>query len=179
MRYTKEIFDILSKGGFISQNSISQQRAHLYDAIEDDYQNYRDYYEGIGLVLESGNGYYYFSRQESRVELADKVQRLAAWIDRIDFLKTFNATFGSGFTFRKSNIMEQFSSDIELKEKTRRLYADLKTQEEKIDKLIADLERQGFVELENELDGTYKVTAAFRYIEELVDCLTIIEPEQE
>ena len=32
MRYTKEIFDILSKGGFISQNSISQQRAHLYVA---------------------------------------------------------------------------------------------------------------------------------------------------
>ena len=31
MRYTKEIFDILSKGGFISQNSISQQRSHLYD----------------------------------------------------------------------------------------------------------------------------------------------------
>lgn len=40
MRYTKEIFDILNKGGFISQNSISQQRSRLYDAIEDDFQNY-------------------------------------------------------------------------------------------------------------------------------------------
>lgn len=53
-----------------------------------------------------------------------------------------------------------------------------KTHEEKIDKLVSDLERQGFVELENELDGTYKVTAAFHYIEELIDCLTIIETEQ-
>ena len=178
MRYTKEIFDILSKGGFISQNSISQQRAHLYDAIEDDFSDYQEYFSGIGFLLEGGNGYYYFSRAENRVDLTDKVQRLAQWIDRVDFLKTFNNTFASGFTFRKSNILEKFSSDIELKEKARNLYADVKTNEEKMDKLIGDLERMGFVELENELDGTYKVTAAFHYIEELIDCLTIIETEE-
>lgn len=179
MRYTKEIFEILSRGGFISQNSISQQRAHLYDAIEDDFQQYQEYYEGIGFLLEGGNGYYYFSRTESKVELADKIQRMIGWIDRLDFLKTFNSTFGSGFSFRKSNILEKFSSDIELKEKARHLYADLKANDEKMDKLIADMERQGFIELENDLDGTYKVTAAFHYIEELIDCLTIIETEQE
>ena len=179
MRYTKEIFEILSRGGFISQNSISQQRAHLYDAIEDDFQQYQEYYEGIGFLLEGGNGYYYFSRTESKVELADKIQRMIGWIDRLDFLKTFNSTFGSGFSFRKSNILEKFSSDIELKEKARHLYADLKTNDEKMDKLIADMERQGFIELENDLDGTYKVTAAFHYIEELIDWLTIIETEQE
>lgn len=178
MRYTKEIFEILSKGGFISQNSISQQRSLLYDAIEDDFRQYQEYFECIGFLLEGGNGYYYFSRQETKVELEDKVQRLAAWIDRLDFLKTFNTAFGSGFSFRKSNILEEFSSDIELKEKARHIYTDLKTNDEKMDKLIGDMERLGFVELENELDGTYKVTAAFHYIEELIDCLTIIEPEQ-
>lgn len=178
MRYTKEIFDILSRGGFISQNSISQQRSHLYDVIEDDFQEYQEYFNGIGFLLEGGNGYYYFSRTETKVELTDKIQRLAEWIDRLDFLKTFNNTFGSGFTFRKSSILEKFSSDIELKEKAKNLYTDTKTNEEKIDKLISDLDKQGFVELENELDSTYKVTAAFRYIEELIDCLTIIETEE-
>lgn len=131
MRYTKEIFEILSKGGFISQNSISQQRSLLYDAIEDDFRQYQEYFEGIGFLLEGGNGYYYFSRQETKVELEDKVQRLAAWIDRLDFLKTFNTAFGSGFSFRKSNILEEFSSDIELKEKARHIYTDLKTNDEK------------------------------------------------
>ncbi|MGM9812190.1 MAG: condensin complex protein MksE [Muribaculaceae bacterium] len=178
MRYTKEIFDILSKGGFISRNSISQQRSHYFDAIEDSFQDYYDYYLGIGFVLEGGNGYYYFTRTENRVELADKVQRLALWIDRVDFLKTFNNTFGPGFLFRVSNILEKFSSDIELKEKARTLYADVKTNQEKIEKLVGDLERLGFVELENELDGTYKVTDAFHYIEELIDCLTIYETEE-
>ena len=179
MRYTKEIFEILSKGGFISQNSISQQRAHLYDAIEDDFQQYQEYYEGIGFLLEGGNGYYYFSRSESKMDLADKVQRLATWIDRVGFLKTFNTAFGPGFSFRKSNILEKFSSDIELKEKARHLYTDLKTNDEKIDKLINEMDKMGFVEIENELDNTYKVTSAFHYIEEVIDCLTIIETEQE
>lgn len=179
MRYTKEIFEILSKGGFISQNSISQQRAHLYDAIEDDFQQYQEYYEGIGFLLEGGNGYYYFSRSESKMDLADKVQRLATWIDRVDFLKTFNTAFGPGFSFRKSNILEKFSSDIELKEKARHLYTDLKTNDEKIDKLINEMDKMGFVEIENESDNTYKVTSAFHYIEEVIDCLTIIETEQE
>ena len=173
MRYTKDIFDILSRGGFISQNSVSQQISNLYDAIEDDFQQYQDYFSGIGFLLEGGNGYYYFSRSENKVE------RMAEWIDRIDFLKTFNTAFGSGFTFRKSNILEQFSSDIELKEKARHLYTDLKTNDEKMDKLIGDLQRQGFVELQDELDGTFKVTAAFHYIEELIDCLTIIETDTE
>ena len=179
MRYTKEIFEILSKGGFISQNSISQQRAHLYDAIEDDFQQYQEYYDGIGFLLEGGNGYYYFSRSESKMDLADKVQRLATWIDRVDFLKTFNTAFGPGFSFRKSNILEKFSSDIELKEKARHLYTDLKTNDEKIDKLINEMDKMGFVEIENELDNTYKVTSAFHYIEEVIDCLTIIETDQE
>lgn len=179
MRYTKEIFEILSKGGFISQNSISQQRAHLYDAIEDDFQQYQEYYEGIGFLLEGGNGYYYFSRSESKMDLADKVQRLATWIDRVDFLKTFNTAFGPGFSFRKSNILEKFSSDIELKEKARHLYTDLKTNDEKIDKLINEMDKMGFMEIENDLDNTYKVTSAFHYIEEVIDCLTIIETEQE
>ena len=76
------------------------------------------------------------------------------------------------------NILEKFSSDIELKEKARNLYTEFKTHDEKMNRLINDLERQGFIELENELDETYKVTAAFHYIEELIDCLTIIETEQ-
>lgn len=45
MRYTKDIFDILSKGGFVSQNSM--QRALLYDDIEDNFQEYQEYYEKI------------------------------------------------------------------------------------------------------------------------------------
>ncbi|HBH08707.1 MAG TPA: hypothetical protein DDX40_04810 [Rikenellaceae bacterium] len=175
MKYTKEIFDILSRGGFICSNSVRRLTKTIYDAIEDNYEEYREYYSGIGFNLESGNGYYYFSRQESRVELDAKLDRFVRWIDRLDFLKTFNNVFGPGFTFRTSNILEQIAADMELKEKAMHLYAEKLKLDEVVDKLVDELEKIGFVEKENELDGTWKVTSAFHYIEELVDCLTVSE----
>lgn len=179
MQYTKEIYDILIRGGFISQNSVDKQKSRYYDAIEDNFGEYQDYYSGIGLTLEGGNGYYYFSRTENKVDLENKLQRFYEWIDRLDFLKIFNSTFGPGFTFRKSNIMEQFANDIELKDKAANLYPEERTLDGKIDSLLKELKKQGFIDLENELDGTFRVTSAFHYIEEMIDCLTINETEQE
>lgn len=179
MQHTKEIYDILIRGGFISQNSVDVQKSRLYDTIEDNFNDYQEYFCGIGLTLEGGNGYYYFSRMENKVDLENKLQRFSEWIDRLDFLKVFNSTFGPGFTFRKSNIMEQFAKDIELKEKAADLYPEERTLDGKVDSLIKELDKLGFVEIENELDGTYKVTSAFHYIEELIDYLTINETETE
>ncbi len=175
MKYTKEIFDSLSRGGFICSNSVRQSAKRWYDAIEDAYQQYREYYEGIGFQLEMGNGYFYFTRAESKVELADKLERFSRWIDRLDFLKTFNSAFSPGFSFSRFNIMEQMASDIELKEKASKLYKEKLSLEEVVEKLVDDLEKLGFIELENDIDGIWKVTSAFHYIEELVDSLIISE----
>ncbi|MCQ2133804.1 MAG: hypothetical protein MJY88_02450 [Bacteroidales bacterium] len=175
MKYTKEIFDSLSRGGFVCSNSVRQSVKRWYEAIEDDYDSYKEYFDGIGFTLESGNGYYYFTRVESKVELNDKLERFSRWIDRLDFVKTFNSAFGPGFTFQRSNILEQMAADIELKDKATKLYKEKMTLEEVVEKLVDEMEKMGFIELENELDGTWKVTSAFHYIEELVDCLIVSE----
>lgn len=175
LKYSKEIFDILSKGSFISVNSVSQANRAYFDQIEDDFESYREYYEGIGFVLESGDGYFYFSRQEQKVSAVDKLARFCDWIDRLDFLKTFNSAFSSGFVFTKAKILEQISCDMELKDKASKLYADKKAFADIVDKLTDDLMKAGFAELENDLEGLYKVTASFRYLEELVNCLNVVE----
>lgn len=179
MLYTKEIFDVLSRGGFISRNSVNVTRTRIYDDIEENYDDYLHYFEGIGFVLEGGNGYYYFTRTEARVDLIEKLSRFALWIDRIDFLKVYNSTFGEGFTFRKASIMVQMDNDVELKEKAVELYPDTQKLEDKVDRLVSDLDKQGYIELENELDGTYRVTSAFNYIEEMIECITIVENSDE
>ena len=51
MKYTEEIFNILSKGGFISANSVSPAIKRYYDAIEEDLTDYYEYYKGIGKVV--------------------------------------------------------------------------------------------------------------------------------
>lgn len=179
LKNSKEIFEILSKGGFISQNSVNALQRKYFDLLEDDLNSYREYYEGVGFLLESGNGYFYFVRQESRANAVDKLSRFCAWIDRLDFVKTFNSAFEPGFVFTPSKILEQINCDMELKEKALNLYSDKKKSSEIVEKLIDDFVKLGFVEVENDLDGQYRVVAAFRYLEELVCSLNIVETSDE
>ena len=89
MKYTEEIFNILSKGGFISANSVSSAIKRYYDAIEEDLAEYYEYYKGIGFYLEGGDGYYMFTRQEAKVDLERKLEAVLKWIDYLSFLKTY------------------------------------------------------------------------------------------
>ena len=165
MKYTEEIFNILSKGGFISSNSVSTQVKRLYDAIEEDLPDYYDYYKGIGFYLEGGDGYYYFTRKESKVDLERKLE----------------AHHARQRTAQKpaADIEIQIGCDIELKEKATKLFSDKKKYDEVVGKLLKELESIGLIEKENELDGTYKVLSAFHYMEDLVDCITISEEVQD
>lgn len=179
MKYTEEIFNILSKGGFISSNSVSSQVKRLYDAVEEDLTDYYDYYKGVGFYLEGGDGYYYFVRKEAKADLERKLEAACKWIDYLSFLKTFHSAFGPGFLFRAADIEIQIGCDMELKEKATKLFSDKKKHDEIVAKLVKDLESMNFVEKENELDGTYKVLTSFHYMEDLVDCITISEEVQD
>lgn len=175
MKYTEDIFNLLSKGVFISINSVSPLIKTMYDAIDEDLTGYYEYFQGIGFYLEGGNGYYYFTRKESKVDLERKLEAMSKWLDYLDFIKTFNSIFSSGFLFRAADILVQINCDMELKDKAEKLFSDRKKHEEVVSKLIEEMYRMGFIEIENEIDSTYKVTAAFHYIEELMDCITITE----
>jgi len=172
---TETIFNILGRGGFISQNSTDADRSRLYDDIEENEEEYRAYFKGIGFMLEGGNGYYYFTRKEPKINVQEKVERLAEWIDILDFLTTFDPIFTSGYEFRPADIEARLSTDIELKGKAEQLIAKGQTFHEFTEKLIDRMKSFGVIETANELESTYRVTAAFRYIEELVNALKIAE----
>lgn len=59
---TQQIFERLSKGEFLSVDSSNQTIKHLFNDIEENYQDYYDYFNEIGFSLDGGVGYYYFSR---------------------------------------------------------------------------------------------------------------------
>ena len=174
---TKEIFELLSRGGFISQDSTRADVRRLFDYIEENFDEYQAYYQGMGFVLERGNGYFHFSRDESRTELTRRLTTLGVWIDRLDFVKTFHSGFSTGVRFTPSAITEAISSDVELKEKARRLYSGQHSANGMVQMLLDDMYKAGFIELENEFEQVYKVTSAFHFLEGLVEMLTISEEE--
>ena len=99
MKYTNVIFQRLSRGQFISSNSIDADTRAIYNDIEENQQEYEDYFSQIDFQLSSGDGFYYFSRKETKVITENKLQSLFSWIDYLDFLKTYDTAFDAGTLF--------------------------------------------------------------------------------
>lgn len=176
---TQKIFERLSKGAFLTADSTDLEIKHLYDDVEENYSDYESYFQELGLRLEAGDGYYYFSRvNESKLTIEQKLQSFASWVDILDFLKTYDVTFSVGFQFRSTHILERINLEVELRDKARKLFRKQNTNQDVVDKLISELVGMGFAELLNEQDGTYKVTSAFRYAEEMINLITIYNEEE-
>lgn len=178
---TRRIYERLNKGEFLSADSSDISTRHLYDDVEENFEDYSDFFKQIGLQMERGNGYFYFSRiGESRQNIELKLESFSKWLDYLDFLKCYNQSFTAGFQFRKSQLIEQISCDIELKEKAGHLFKKYgaSSYQEIINKLLQEMESMGFAECISEQDETYKVTSAFNYAEGLVNMIQIANEDE-
>ena len=175
MKYTSEVFQRLSRGQFISSNSIDAETRAIYNDIEENQQEYEYYFSKIDFQLSAGDGFYYFSRKDSKVVVENKLQSLFSWIDYLDFLKAYDTAFDAGTQFDIAKIEVQLSSNPDLKEKLSQLFADKTSYHDKIEALAGAMVNTGFAEQVNEMEGTYQVTSAFHYIEQLILCINIDE----
>lgn len=175
MKYTSEVFQRLSKGQFISENSVDTEIRSIYNDIEENQVEYEEYFKKIDFYLSAGDGYYYFSRKEPKVVIENKLQSLFSWIDYIDFLKTYDTTFDAGTQFTIANIEVRINNDPELKDKLTNLFLDKKSNREKLEALTSELTKVGFAEETNISEGRYQITSAFKYIEQIIACINIDE----
>lgn len=183
-KQTAEIFDILSKGQFICSNSSDQRIRRLYDIIaeSDNFDKLYNYFYAINFTLEEGNEYYYLSRAESKADLERKIETAFRWIDIVDFFKSFDSSFSSGFRFQPSDILVKLNVDAVLKDKLDGLkrWSKKETYKESLEHIITKmLCAEGFLELENEILNEYKVLSSFSYLEELINSINIPEEFQD
>ncbi|MBR5374441.1 MAG: hypothetical protein IK131_07205 [Paludibacteraceae bacterium] len=176
---TQKVYERLIRGGFLAVDSSKTDIKHLYQDVEENYEEYVEFFKQIGFCLESGNGYFYFSTiNESKADIERRLTAFCKWIDYLDFLKTFDSTFSVGYQFSKARIVNEIDVNADLKDKVRHLFSQQMSFPEKVDKLIGELSTMGFAELIEEETATYKVTSAFRYAEELVNLLTIYNEDE-
>lgn len=178
---TFKIYDKLNRGEFISVDSIDVENRHLYDELEENFEDYAEYFLEIGLKLEMGNGYFYFSRvNEHKKSIEQKLESFSKWLDYIDFLKCYNPSFTAGFQFRKSHLIDKISVELELKDKAKHLFKKYGAgaYEEIVNKLLNDMKSTGFAECVNEQEECYKITSAFHYAEELVELIQIVNEDE-
>ena len=175
MKYTSDVFQRLSRGQFISSNSIDAETRAIYSDIEENQQEYEDYFAKIDFLLSSGDGFYYFSRKEAKVITENKLQSLFSWIDYLDILKTYDTAFDAGTQFSLVQMEVKLATIPGLKEKLAQMFPDKTTNRQKLEALAGAMESMGFAELVNEADSTYQVTNAFHYIEQIILCINIDE----
>lgn len=178
---TLKIYEKLNRGEFISVDSINPENKHLYEEIEDNFADYSEYFLEIGLKLEMGNGYFYFSRiHEYKQSIEQKLESFSKWLDYMDFLKCYNQSFTTGFQFRKSHILEQINLNVDLKDKAKHLFKKYGAGAyvEIVNKLLNDMQTIGFAECVNEQEECFKITSAFHYAEELVELIQIVNEDE-
>lgn len=175
MKYTSEVFQRLGKGQFLSANSTDAALRAIYNDVEEDFEAYREYFDKIDFTLSNGNGYFYFSRREPRVNIENKLQSLFSWIDYLDFLKTYDTSFGPGTQFTILQLELRLSTEPGLKEKLSGMFRERNSNRQKLEALVKEMEQKGFAELINEAEELYHVTNAFSYIEQIILCINIDE----
>lgn len=178
MKYVQEVFDQLSRGGFISVDSVDERTRRIFVDLDESREDYADYFAKIGFILEEGNQYFYFSRKESRTATSDKLRRFGHWIDVLDFLKAWEPAFGPGFTFLTAELTIKIDSDIELRDKAKSLYENKIRNDEICERLMNELTRQGFVEVLDDASERYQVTSAYRYLEDMVELIAFNEEDE-
>lgn len=179
-KYTSEIFDVLRRGQFICSNSPNEQIQTLYKILEDDriFEDLYNYFYQINYILEHGNEYFFFSREEKNVDLDRKIEKAFSWIDILDFFKTFDSSFDVGYRFTPSDIVNQLKNNADLMSKLdslKKITVDKKSNSDRVKKIIERLEKDNFITLEDEISESYKVLTSFNYLKDMISAINIPE----
>lgn len=84
---TQRIYERLIRGEFLSVDSSDNSIRHLYDDLEENFEDYADYFKEVGLQLEQGNGYFYFSRiGEGKQAIEQKLESFLSGLIILTFL---------------------------------------------------------------------------------------------
>ncbi|PTN09288.1 condensin complex protein MksE [Mangrovibacterium marinum] len=174
---TSEIFEILSKGNFICSNAVDNQQRYLYTYLEEHFDDLEPKFREIGFQLEEGNNYYYFSRfNESNPNVESKIEKALRWLDILAFFTTFRKDLCRGARFKPLDILNQVEINLPMKEQLQNLRKKTvagKNYQEMLTDLLKEMQKEGFIDLENELEQTWKILDSWDYLEKMVTAVNI------
>lgn len=179
---TAELFDILSKGNFISSNAVDEDRRYLYKYIEEHEDELKRTFDEIGFTLCCGNNYYYFSKpKEASQSVESKIEKALRWLNILAFFTSFRKDLCRGARFSAPRILAELEVNIALKEQLSDLQkrqSNNKPYYEQLADLLKEMQKEGFVDLENEMDQVWKVLDAWDYMEQMVLAVNISDNDE-
>lgn len=180
-KYTAQIFDLLSKGKFLS--SLSRSHRKLYAVLENEtsYLQLKSYFSHINFTLTKAEGYFYFSRDmgtgESLQDWERKIEQLNRYVDVLGFLYALEYKPMPGMRFRPTQLAEECSSNPILQNLLNEIKTKTKAQTYvgKIRAIAEELSDESFFEKLDEDQENYLILDSFKYLEETVNLIQPIE----
>ena len=179
--HTAEIFELLSKGKFISSMSRAHRKLFAVLENEESYQQLRSYFAHINFILSKGEGYFYFSKDmktgDTIQDWERKVEQLNRYVDMLGFLYALEQKPMPGMKFRPSKIAEECANNPILQN----LLADIKLRVRtqtfvgKVKAMAEELTDESFFEKLDEDQENYLILDSFKYLEEVINLINPIE----
>lgn len=176
---TKEIFDRLRDGNFITIDDPDRNIQSLYFTIKDNFNDLLDYFQPLGYELVEGEGYFifYIEGAVSEKTIADRLERLEETMRLIDLFRGVLGDF--------SVAMELMPSDLEIGIRRNVVYAERLSKirsvkhSESLSETCRDIFREmrerGILARSADDVDKHVVTSAYNYIEGFITAIERIE----
>ncbi|GJM63858.1 condensin complex protein MksE [Persicobacter diffluens] len=175
--YIAPVFDLLSKGGFLSANSSKMEFRKIYNKVEEHFEDFEQYFEALGYQLQAGNNYFYFSRVEQKYSLEEKLERFYKFIDILAFFADYFQGFGEGYRFAISEVEQKCKVDTNLSDQLKVIAPEGANFYDKVRRVVKLMTDRGFFECEDDEREDYKVLSSYNYLMELIKLIDIDEEE--
>ncbi len=178
-KHSKEIFEILSRGNFLCENSPIRAERDLYNSCEKEFGAHYDFFEHIGFYLIREDGYFYFAKELPASGVEDKLNMILDYIDLVELMLQFSATFGVGFRTTVRELSDAVQSNVVLKDRLDRLknIAKPQTLHAQCAKVFEKFKKGGFMALEDEHEERYIVLNSYHYIETFLNAIKVNSDE--
>ncbi|GAA4847964.1 condensin complex protein MksE [Algivirga pacifica] len=178
-KYISKAFEVLSAGHFISANSSRTEIKRLYEVIEEYFEDFYNYFEPLNFFLGRGNNYFYFSREQQRQTVEQKVERFYRYIDYLAFFRVYDNLFSEGTRFTLGDLEQRCKANTDLMEILKRMNLEKETVRDRVQKIVEQMTRESFFECENPETQSYKVLSAYNYFEEIIEMLDIDQTDEQ
>lgn len=177
--YIREVWDILSRGRFISENSKDKFQRMLYLSLQENEQAYRSYFDKTGHILDHGRDYYQFCREGVCENTTGIQATIKKYLSLFDILIAWKGDIEPGCEdFTKKDFLEAVEGDPDLEKKVRD-YAKRDSSRDVVTEILNTLRAEGFIERSNQRDQEYYyVTSAFNYLRDFYDGCIIYNEEE-
>ena len=164
-KYTKEIFERLSKGNFICENSPDSSEKRLFEICDNNVEILESYFEPIGFELKYGSGFFYFSKELQETQIENKLDNLLHFIDYIEMFLQFDEYFNVGWRGSPVSLAEATTDNVVIKERIEKIRGlSGNNLFKKCEDIFVKMRKDGYMALENEYDKRYVVLTSYEYL---------------